>query len=645
MSSSVYVSGLMEPVGFEQHPSNPSLQYVVEQRGVVRVIVKGVLQAGAFLDISSSVLFSGERGLLGLAFPPDYEATRRFYVHFTNASGHTVVSRFNRSIADPLVADAASRFDFVWPDGRAFIEQPFSNHKGGQIAFGPDGYLYIALGDGGSSNDPMHNAQNPQTLLGKLLRIDVNVPDGDAHGYTVPVDNPFVDGSPVTAMTEIWAFGLRNPWRFSFDVPALGGTGAILLGDVGQGSWEEIDYEPANSGGRNYGWRNREGSHDNVTSEPLAFEPATDPIFEYGRDDGQTVVGGFVYRGTALGAEFQGRYFFADYVQGRVWSLGLSVDHLTGEAVVTDRQEHTTQLSAMLGLISSLGQDLRGELYIVRYSEGDVLRILGPGGASGPFVPINHENSASYELLWHHDEDGWNVSWTMNGVDRTNGVLLDPSRITESGWRLVGSGDFNGDAQRDIVWQHESGVIVLWHMNGTDRIDGVVTNPGTVLPHWNIVAVADINEDTKPDFIFQHRTDGWLVVWYMNDAQRIGNELLNPERTPPEWRVRAAADFTGDGRADLIFQHETDGWLVIWEMHGSQRQSGFLLTPSRVLDPDWALSSVADINNDGSPDLIWQHREHGWLTVWRMNGPSRVDGATLIPGRIPDVNWRLAGPY
>ena len=307
----------------------------------------------------------GERGLLGLAFPPDSPATGRFYVNFTNTSGHTVVARFRRS-ANPLVADATTRFDLLL-GGQRFITQPFSNHNGGHLAFGPDGYLYIGLGDGGSGNDPGHRAQDPRTLLGKMLRIDVSVPDNDSTGYRIPADNPFTGAH--TALDEIWAFGLRNPWRYSFDDVARGGTGAIVIGDVGQNRWEEIDYEPQGRGGRNYGWRNREGAHDNVTSLPLAYQPPTDPIFEYGRTDGGSVTGGFVYRGARLGAAFRGRYFFADFVSGRVWSIALAIDG-NGEARASDRREHTTELggSAVIGNVSSFGTDADGELYIVNYS-------------------------------------------------------------------------------------------------------------------------------------------------------------------------------------------------------------------------------------------------------------------------------------
>jgi glucose/arabinose dehydrogenase len=256
-----------------------------------------------------------------------------------------------------------------------FIEQPFSNHNGGHLAFGPDGYLYIGLGDGGSGNDPDHRAQNPNDLLGKMLRLDVNVTDADVAGYRIPPDNPFLGGNG--ARDEIWAFGLRNPWRYNFDDVARGGNGALIIGDVGQRSWEEVDYEPAGSGGRNYGWRNREGAHDNVLTRPLAYQPATDPVFEYDRSFGASITGGFVYRGNALGAAYRGRYFFADFVSGRVWSIALTIV-AGGEARASDRREHTAELggAAVLGNISSFGVDADGELYLVNYS-GTIVRISG----------------------------------------------------------------------------------------------------------------------------------------------------------------------------------------------------------------------------------------------------------------------------
>ena len=375
LQAQVYASGFQSPVAFVQDPTDRTVQFVVQQAGRIRVVRNGAILGNDFLNLTGAVLCCGERGLLGLAFAPDYASSGRFYVNFTNASGDTVVARFARS-STPLVANASSRFDLQLEGKRRFISQPFSNHNGGHLAFGPDGYLYIGLGDGGSGNDPDHRAQNPNVLLGKMLRIDVNVPDDHAFGYMIPQDNPFLAGHG--ARDEIWAFGLRNPWRYSFDDVARGGTGALVIADVGQSSWEEINYEPRGARGRNYGWGNREGAHDNVTSRPLAYQPPTDPIFEYGRGEGQSVTGGFVYRGTRLGAAYRGRYFFADYVSGRVWSLALTIDG-SGEARASDRRNHTTELGgrAVLGNISSFGVDADGELYLVNHS-GSIVRITAP---------------------------------------------------------------------------------------------------------------------------------------------------------------------------------------------------------------------------------------------------------------------------
>ena len=274
----LYVSGLSQPTGFVQDPSQSNVQMVVEQAGRIRVIQNGVLLDEPFLDISSQVMNDGERGLVGLVFAPDYAASGRVYVQFTDVLGNTVVSRFLRDSDDVLRLDRSTRFDLVWPGGLAYLEQPWSTHKGGDLMFGADGYLYLGLGDGDHGNGPLHLAQTPTSLLGKMLRLDVSVDLAHPTGYTVPPTNPFV-GQP-GVLPEIWSFGLRNPWRFSFDDPTRGGTGALIIADVGEAGWEEVNYEPAGRGGRNYGWRNREGAHDNIlTLDPFSV-PLTDPIHE-----------------------------------------------------------------------------------------------------------------------------------------------------------------------------------------------------------------------------------------------------------------------------------------------------------------------------------------------------------------------------
>lgn len=364
------VSGLSAPVAFVQDPGDANVQYIVQQDGRIRVLQNGALQSTDFLNVSASIAFGGEQGLLGLAFPSDYAVSGRFFVDFTDKNGNIVVARFKRATTAPaLTADPASRFDLRWSTGLRVISHPFANHNSATLMFGPDGYLYIGTGDGGSGNDPLGNAQNMSSLLGKMLRIDVSVPDNDPNGFVVPGTNPFIAGGT----PEIWDVGLRNPWRYSFDDPAHGGTGALVIGDVGQDAWEEIDYEPRGTGAVNYGWRNREGAHDNVTSLPPAFLPLTDPIFEYSHSVGHAIIGGYVYRGSALGAGMTGRYFFADYVNRRLWSLALTVNSSTGLATASDLQEHTADLSP--GAVSSFGVDAAGELYFCDYSSGRIFRI------------------------------------------------------------------------------------------------------------------------------------------------------------------------------------------------------------------------------------------------------------------------------
>jgi glucose/arabinose dehydrogenase len=383
----VVASRLAEPVAFVPDPVFANVFYIVERGGLVKVLRDGAIEGEPFLDLRGFVSTGGEQGLLGMAFAPD-AASGRVFVNFTDVNGDTVIARFTRSADSPFKVTAASGFPLRWPNGERVIRQPFTNHNGGHLAFGPDGYLYIGLGDGGSANDPQNNAQNPGTLLGKMLRIDVTVESTHPTGYRIPPDNPFVGGGPIGALAEIWAFGLRNPWRYSFDDVGTGATGALIVGDVGQVAREEINYEPFRAGGRNYGWRIREGriATAGVPATVPAFQPLVDPIYDYDRSNGQAVTGGFIYRGTALGAAYRGRYFFADYVSSRVWSLGLAVQS-NGDAVATDIVEHTGELGGNLGGVGSFGRDSSGELYLVSLS-GQVLKITADGGAV-PSPPQN----------------------------------------------------------------------------------------------------------------------------------------------------------------------------------------------------------------------------------------------------------------
>jgi glucose/arabinose dehydrogenase len=417
-----FVSGLTHPVAFVQDPSNPAVQFVVQQEGLIRVISGGALQTTPFLNLATAIATGGERGLLGMAMAPDYATSGRFFVFFTAVTtGNLVVARFTRSAGNPLVADALSRLDLQWSTGERFIRHPtFANHNGGMLAFGPDdGYLYVGTGDGGGGNDPANNAQNTTSLLGKILRLDVGVPDSNTAGFVVPADNPFASSSA----PEIWDIGLRNPWRFSFDDSSRGGTGALIIGDVGQNAWEEVDYEPAGEGGRNYGWRNREGAHDNVTTVAPAFLPLVDPIFEYSHAVGNAITGGYVYRGRRLGPSMRGRYVFADF-GGKIWSIALTIDPVTGEAAASDLREHTAELRP--GNVSAFGVDAAGELYWCSWSVGTIYRIGTTAPASVPFI---------------------NIDTPPNGVSVTQPFLL-------AGWAVDAMAVEDPEIDAVHVWAH-----------------------------------------------------------------------------------------------------------------------------------------------------------------------------------------------
>lgn len=341
-----------QPLLVAATPAHPDTLFVVEKIGRIQVLTAGELQPEPLLDIRDQVSSGFEQGLLGLAIHPDFATNGFFYINYTDRAGNTQLVRYQVQ-RNTLKANPTSATTLLT------IEQPAANHNGGMLAFGPDGYLYVATGDGGRAGDPWGNAQNRTTLLGKLLRIDVD----SATPYAVPPTNPFVNDS--TAQPEIWAYGLRNPWRFSFDRE----TGDLYIADVGQNAWEEVNFEPAgHPGGRNYGWNVIEGTHCYPAATNCNRDGLTLPVIEYSHEatGGCSITGGYVYRGEAI-PSLQGRYLFSDYCSGEIW------------AADPGSEDTLWSFASLLrsGLqISSFGEDNAGELYVTDIRGGGIYRIV-----------------------------------------------------------------------------------------------------------------------------------------------------------------------------------------------------------------------------------------------------------------------------
>ena len=364
LSLEVLATGLSQPVGVMHAGDQSGRVFILEQSGLIRIVKDGQLNATPFLDLTTVIDNSAnEQGLLGLAFHPDYNNNGYFFVNYTRdpvpGGDLTSIARYQVSAGNPDVAN---------PVGTTILEIPqdAGNHNGGDIHFGPDGFLYIAMGDGGGSNDRYGHAQDVLSLKGKMLRIDVDGKpvDGDdlcglVQSYGIPPSNPFADGA---GCDEIWSYGLRNPWRFSFDRD----SGDMYIGDVGQNTWEEINFEPAATGGRNYGWSCREGAHDFANGNDCTGVAPTDPVIEFSHGPHCSVTGGYVYRGP--GTLFDGYYFYGDYCSGVVW---LATEGDAGWSSVV------WPLAALtLNRISSFGEDEQGNLYIADRNDGKVYRIL-----------------------------------------------------------------------------------------------------------------------------------------------------------------------------------------------------------------------------------------------------------------------------
>jgi glucose/arabinose dehydrogenase len=628
----VHVSGLNRPVAFVQDPSDRSVQFVAEQGGRIRVVKDGVLLAEDFLDLTSIILDGPETGLLGMAFAPDSVTSRRLFVNFIDIWGDTVIARFRRS-ANPLVVDVGSRFDIRWPfeGGLGSIWEPYGDHNGGHLAFGPDAFLYIGMGDGGGVGDPDNRAQTPSEVLGKMLRIDVSVPDADELGYKVPSDNPFVNGGPDGVQPEIWSFGLRNPWRYSFDEPARGGTGALIIADVGQNGYEEVNYQPAGVGGQNYGWRIREGAHDNDTSMEPVLLPLVDPTYEYAQtEDRGTVIGGFVYRGQLLGAAYQGRYFFADFMQRRIWSLGLSINPVTHAATVTNVLEHTAELGVP-GRVTSFGVDSNGELYLVDYTDGTVFEVMRRSAQSD--FDADHRS----EIAVYRPPTG---DWLLRDSSKGYGVGVGDWRFQ---WGLPNDvplpADFDGDGTTDLaVYRPGTGE---WFIRNSSR--NYVVAAGNWYWQWGLAGdtpiAADFDGDGKADItVYRPATGEWFIRYSSRAYVISAGEWYFQWGLPGDSPI--PADFDGDRKADIaVFRSATGEWLI-------RRSAEGYVVGAGEWYYQWGQAGdralIADFDGDRKADVSVYRPSGGlWLTRYSSLGYAVDTGAWLyqwgFSGDVPVV--------
>ncbi len=624
-------TGLTQPLFVTAPPGDFERLFIVQQDGGIRILnlVTGALHPTPFLTLNG-VRGGGEQGLLGMAFDPNYATNGKFYLNFVVpggafGNGVTHISQFSVT-TNPNIADAGSEKILL------SFDHPQANHNGGWVAFSPRANdannLYIATGDGGAGNDagpghiePGGNAQSKATLLGKMLRIHVNSAAGTA---SIPPDNPFI--GLAGARPEIWAYGLRNPFRNSFDRA----TGTFFIGDVGQDTREEIDVQKASNppGGENYGWRVREGSIQNPAYPGVPTPPgAVSPIFDYPHTVGQIVIGGYVYRGQQI-PQLRGFYVFADAGgpepspspnpnTGRIFSLNYNGTVANNFQDLTSHLFPTRVGGYTLQLPSSLGEDARGELYVTDLS-GSVFKIVPFFPASGVKADFNGDGFA--DILWQNAADGTRAIWLMNRTALSSAIILGTYSTL---WSIAGTGDLNGDRMADILWQNNAtGDRAIWLMSGP-ALASTVSLP-SVSPQWNIAGAADFNGDGQDDILWQHSITGARAIWLMNG--HILRSAVSLGAVPTQWSIVASADFSGDGQPDIVFENKVTGQRVIRVMSNTSHVGNLNLPNPGT---DWTIAGAADFNADNKPDILWQNKVTGRRAIWIMNGSSLVNSVYL----------------
>jgi glucose/arabinose dehydrogenase len=638
-------SGFVSPVSMANAGDGSKRLFIVEQGGTIRIYNGSQVLATPFLNITSKVLSGGERGLLGLAFDANYVANGFFYVFYTSQpAGQVTISRYKVS-ADPNVADLNSELVLKTQD-----HSQAGNHNGGSLLWGPDdGCLYAGIGDGGTGGA---NGQDLTTLLGKIIRIS------PTDGTPCP-GNPSFGGVP-GARPEIWALGLRNPWRITFDRQ----THDLFIADVGEATWEEVNFQPAGSGGRNYCWNLKEGPAI-LSSVPCTIGIPTDPILFYDHTAGNcAVIGGYRYRGSRFPA-LAGTYFYGDLCSHRIWGGVQSGGTWTSSPLLIAGFQ-----------FSSFGEDEAGEVYVLQYSSSatlyrvvvlqqtsthdfnsggisDVLwrqtggmvvawlmngaSVIGggsPGSAGSDWAIVGQRDfngDGFADVLWRNGTTGQAVVWLMNGGSAIGGG--SPGSAANP-WSVAGTGDFNGDGFGDILWYNTStGQAVVWFLNGTSVIGG--GSPGSAANPWTVAGTGDFNDDGKSDILWRNNTTGQVVIWFLDGASVIGGG--SPGMVTSDWVIAGTGDFNGDHMSDILWRNTNTGQVLIWLLNGASVIS--VGSPGSAIS-DWAITETGDFNSDGMSDILWRNTVNGQVAMWFMNGTSATGGGS--PG-IVTTDWVIQG--
>jgi glucose/arabinose dehydrogenase len=597
-----------QPVFAGAPPDDPSRLFIVERGGRIKIINLGSGQVlpTPFLDVSSQILTDGERGLLGLAFDPNFATNGFFYVNLINGSGNTEIRRYHVS-SDPNVADPSFTTIIT-------INQPAgsNNHKGGWLGFGPDGDLYASLGDGGGSGDTFHNGQNPNSLLGKILRIDVHSPADPGLNYHIPADNPFVGQAGVRG--EIFALGLRNPWRPSFD----NATGTLYIADVGQDTWEEIDIGQA---GANYGWNHFEGPATFPGGDAISAGQVVAPIYSYNHTVGHSITGGYVFHGD--GDALQGQYFFADFVQGKVFTLSFN-----GSAwVATDR---TSQIvidvpGTALTQPSSFGEDARGNLYIIDFG-GNIFRLTptiltapAPGGTTA-------------DMMLRRGADGIFEIYNVG-----NGAILAAFELGQVGteWQVAGLGGFFGNDTSDMLLRNaNTGGFELYDISN-NKVTGAAFL-GAVGTTWQVMGFGNFGSLGGTDMILHDSRTGGLEVYNIKNNQIIGASFMGTVGV--EWQFSGVGNFSSRGTSDMLLRNSNTGALQVYDINSNQITGTAFMGN---VGPEWQFSGVGNFSGiPGETDLLLRNSHTGGLQVYDISN-NRITGAAFL-GTV-GLDWQYAG--